>query len=77
MATKAEATHEGREKFESDHEERDGDGLPGWEGQDKAAWMEGIKARMQGWTEGETKRLDQCCCWYLVIYSANVLAPFA
>lgn len=32
--------------------------------------------RMQGWMEGETKKRDQCCCWYLVIYSANVLPPF-
>lgn len=69
---KTEVTHEG-EKFEIDR----GDGLPGWETQGKAARMEGITARMQAWTEGETKRLDQCCCWYVVIYSANVLAPFA
>ena len=38
--------------------------------------MEG-KRRNDGRRDRVRQRLDQCCCWYLVIYSANVLAPFS
>lgn len=44
--------------------------LEGW--REKEGMKEGCRDGQR-----ERRRLDQRCCWYLVIYSANVLSPFA
>lgn len=45
---KTEATHEGREKFEIDHEEGDGDGPSGWRDAGKSCLDGGNKGKDAG-----------------------------